>query len=157
MSFIHCFNILNKYLEMYCCVIALIIAVFLLLHILESSKCTRLHLQGPIFKNISGRAYPQTPLEACNLSVLDYQMLVTFIWPLATQKSLENTVSKTITSKHLCLWWSILLKIFEFMCHLICVPKQSVQDFFQPRQNDLSAGNFTTSGAIVATYSTKTT
>ena len=110
----------------------------------------------PYLKKISGRAYPQMPLGGCTLSVLDCLMLATFIWQLATQKSLENTVCKTLTSKHFCLWWSILLKIFEFMYHLISVPKQSVEDFFQPRQNtcNLAVGNFATSGAIVATYST---
>ena len=42
------------------------------------------------------------------------------------------------------------------MYHLICVPKQSIQDFLQSRQNtcNLAVGNFATSGAIVATYST---
>ena len=47
-------------------------------------------------------------------------------------KSLENTVCKTLMSKHFCLWWSILLKIFEFIYHLICVSKQSIQNFFSP-------------------------
>ena len=47
-------------------------------------------------------------------------------------KSLENTVCKTLMSKHFCLWWSILLKIFEFIYHLICVSKQSIQNYFSP-------------------------
>ena len=104
---------------------------------------------GPILKKFSDLPRGLHPFNA---GLPD----ATFIWQLATQKSQENTVCKTLRSKHFCLWWSILLKIFEFIYHLICVSKQSIQDFFQARQNtcNLAVGSFAISGAIVATYST---